>query len=115
MVERRKSDKEVDPGIVCLSRGHVKARESMDEALKREMWEEVGIELKGLKFVCESFYVASNGERQKAFCFLVTEYEGKPVCRSAQEIFWKSNIEKLDLEVDRRTIRKLRELYVKSL
>jgi len=115
LAERRKPDEEVDPSIVCLPGGHVKAGESMEEALKREMREELGIEVKGLKFICENFYVASNGERQKAHCFLVADYEGKPVCKSAQEIFWESNIEKLDLAVDRGTIKKLRELHVKSL
>jgi len=115
LVERREPDEEVDPGIVCLPGGHVKTGESMEEALKREMREELGIEVKGLKFICENFYVASNGERQNAYCFLVTEYEGKPVCKSAQKIFWEDNIENLDLEVDKKTIKKLRELYVKNL
>ena len=110
LVECRRMDEKVDPGIVCLPGGHVKACESKEEALKREMREELGIEVKGLKFICKNFYVASNGERQNAYCFLVTDYEGKPVCKSAQEIFWEGNIENLSLEVDRKTIRKLREL-----
>lgn len=115
LVERRKPDEEVDPGIVCLPGGHVKPGESIQEALKREMREELGIKVKGFRFVCENLYTASNGERQKAYCFLVTSYEGIPVCKSAQEIFWESNIKNLDLEVDRKTIRKLGELYVKNL
>jgi 8-oxo-dGTP pyrophosphatase MutT (NUDIX family) len=78
--------------------------------LRRELREELGIEVKGLKFVCKNFYVASNGERQNAYCFLVTEYGGKPICKSAQEILWEDTIENLSLEVDRKTIRKLKEL-----
>jgi len=66
--------------------------------------------VKGLRFICKNFYVASNGERQNAYCFLVTAYEGKPVCRSAKEICWEDNIENLSLEVDRKTITELREL-----
>ena len=110
LVERRRLDEKVDPGIVCLPGGHVKINESKEEALKRELREELGIEVKGLKFVCKNFYVASNGERQNAHCFLVTDYKGNPVCKSAQEIFWEDNIENLSLEVDRKTIMKLREL-----
>jgi len=34
----------------------------------------------------------------------------KLVSKSAQEIFWEENIEKLSLAVDRMTIMKLREL-----
>jgi len=110
LVERRGLEEEIDPGIVCLPGGHVKINESREEALKRELREELGIEAKGLKFICKNFYVASNGERQNAYCFLVTDYEGKPVCKSAQEIFWEDDIENLSLEVDRKTIMKLREL-----
>jgi len=111
LVERRGLDEKLDPGIVCLLGGHVRKNESREEALKRELREELGIKVKGLRFICKNFYVASNGERQNAYCFLVTEYEGKPVCKSAQEIYWEDNIENLSLEVDRKTIKKLRELF----
>jgi 8-oxo-dGTP pyrophosphatase MutT (NUDIX family) len=110
LVERRGLDEKIDPGVVCLPGGHVRIGEGVEEALKRELLEELGIKVKGLRFICRNFYVASNGERQHAYCFLVTEYEGKPVCRSAQEIFWTDNIENLSLMVDRKTIMKLREL-----
>jgi 8-oxo-dGTP diphosphatase len=110
LVERRSLDEKVDPGIVCLPGGHVKINESMEDALKRELREELDIEVKGSKFVCKNFYIASNGEKQNAYCFLVTDYEGKPVCKSAQEIFWENNIENLSLEVDKKTIIKLKEL-----
>jgi 8-oxo-dGTP diphosphatase len=110
LVERRSLDEKVDPGIVCLPGGHVRTNESMEEALKRELREELDIEVKGLEFVCKNFYIASNGERQNAYCFLVTDYKGEPVCKSAQEIFWEDNTENLSLEVDRKTIIKLKEL-----
>jgi len=110
LVERRGLDEDVDPGIVCLPGGHVRAGEGLEEALRREMREELGIEVKGVWFVCKNFYVASNGERQNAYCFLVTEYEGVPVCKSAQEVFWEDKVENLSLEVDRKTIKKLKSL-----
>ena len=111
LVERRGLDEKLDPGIICLPGGHVRKNESMKAALKREMLEELGIKVKGLRFVCKNFYVASNRERQNAYCFLVTEYEGIPLCGSAQEIYWEDKIESLSLEVDRKTIRKLRERF----
>ncbi len=110
LVERRRLDEESDPGIVCLPGGHVREGESREEALKREMSEELGIKVKGLKFICKNFYVASDGERQNAYCYLVTNYEGMPICKSAQEIFWEDKINNLSLEVDRKTLaRALRE------
>ncbi|UCE44013.1 MAG: NUDIX domain-containing protein [Candidatus Bathyarchaeota archaeon] len=110
LVERRGFEEEIDPGIVCLPGGHVRKRESREEALKREMLEELGISVKKFRFICRNSYVASNGERQNAYCYLITDYEGKPTCKSAQEIFWEDNIEDLSLEVDRKTIKRLKEL-----
>jgi 8-oxo-dGTP diphosphatase len=110
LVERREPDEKLDPNVVCLPGGHVRKNESLEAALKREMLEELGIKVKETKFICKNFYVASNGERQNAHCFLIVNYEGKPVCRSAKEIFWTNNVEDLSIEVDRNTIRKLREL-----
>ena len=110
LVERRRLDETIDPGIVCLPAGHVKPNESLEDALKREMMEELGIQVNDMKFVCKNFYVASNGERQHAYCYLITDYEGEPVCKAAQEIFWEDDIENLSLEVDKKTVRKMREL-----
>ncbi len=110
LVEHRRSDEKVDPDIVCLPGGHVRKGEGIEEALKREMLEELGIKVKGLKFICKNFYTASNGERQNAYCYLVTDYEGIPICKSAREIFWEGNIENLNLEVDKKTMKKLEEI-----
>ena len=112
LVERRRLDEKIDPGIVCLPAGHVKPNEGLEDALKREMVEELGIKVKEIKFVCKNFYVASNGEKQNAYCYLITDYEGEPVCKAAQEIFWEENIENLSLEVDRKTIKKMREINI---
>jgi 8-oxo-dGTP diphosphatase len=110
LVERRRLDETIDPGIGCLPAGHVKPNERLEDALKREMMEELGIQVKEMKFVCKNFYVASNGERQHAYCYIVTDYVGEPVCRAAQEIFWEDNIENLSLEVDKETVRKMKEI-----
>lgn len=109
LVERRSLDEDVDPGIVCLPAGHVKPNESLEDALKREMMEELGIKITRFKFICKNFYVASNGERQHAYCYLITDYEGTPVCKAAEEIFWENNIENLSLEVDKKTVKKMKE------
>ena len=110
LVERRRLDEKIDPGIVCLPGGHVQSDESSEKALQREMQEELGIKVKEMKFVCKNFYIASNGERQNTYCYLVTDYDGKPVCKSAQEIYWEKDVKNLNLEVDRETMRKIREI-----
>jgi mutator protein MutT len=111
LVERRGLDETVDPGVVCLPGGHVDKGESYKKALKREMQEELGIKVKSMKFLGRNFHVASNGERQHSYCFVISAYEGEPTAKSAEEIFWTSNIDDLSLEIDRQTIRKLREIH----
>jgi 8-oxo-dGTP diphosphatase len=71
LVERRRLDEKVDPGIMCLPAGHVKLNESLEDALKREMMKELGIKVTEMKCVCKNFYVASNGEKQHAYCYLM--------------------------------------------
>ena len=110
LVERRRTDEKRDPGIVCLPGGHVRSGESFEEALRREMPEELGIEVRSCRFVCRDFYIASNGEEQNAYCYLIEDYEGKPICRSAHEIFWEEDIANLDLEVDRKIMDSLRRV-----
>ena len=114
LVERRGWNEKIDPGIVCLPAGHVKPKEDLGDALKREMMEELGIKVNEMKFVCKNFYIASNGEKQNAYCYIVTKYEGKPICKAAQEIFWEDNINKMSLEIDKKTIKKMRELQEKD-
>lgn len=110
LVERRRLDETIDPGIVCLPAGHVEPNESLEDALKRELIEELGIQVNHMEFLCKNFYVASNGEKQHAYCYIVTDYVGKPVCRSAEEIFWEDNVENLSLEIDKETVRKIKEI-----
>jgi 8-oxo-dGTP pyrophosphatase MutT (NUDIX family) len=108
LVEKRKPDEDTDPGIVCLPGGHVKTGESREEALKREMYEELGIIVKKAKFICKNFYVPNNGERHCKYYYLITEYEGNPVSNTAQDVFWLDDTARLDLEFDRKTIKKIK-------
>lgn len=109
LVERRRLDEPIDPGIVCLPGGHVQRGESRADALIREMREELGITVKDFTFICMNFHVAGNGERQHAYCYLITAYDGTPVSNVAQEVFWEDDADGLSLEVDRHTIRRAQE------
>lgn len=72
---------------MCLPRGHVRRHENLTDAVKREMSEELGIEVKEFRFVCKNRYVASNGEKQNTYCYLIENYSGELVWKSTQEIY----------------------------
>jgi 8-oxo-dGTP diphosphatase len=111
LVEHRGHNETLDPDVVCLPGGHVNKGESHEKALKREMLEELEITVKSMRFIWKNFRIASNGERQHSYCFVITAYEGKPAAKSAKEIFWTNNIDDLSLEIDKQTIKKLREIH----
>ncbi len=109
LVERRRVDEPLDPGIICLPGGHVRHGESREDALIREMREELGITVTAWTFICRNVHVASNGEHQHAYCYLITAYDGTPVSHAADEILWADDPAALSLEVDRRTIQRVQE------
>jgi len=101
LAEKRKANERIDSEIVCRLEGHVEPKETKDSALMREMKEELNAEVKKLKLIKRSSWVASNGERQNVYYYLVLAYEGKPACRAAEEILWLKNTGEFDIEADR--------------
>jgi 8-oxo-dGTP diphosphatase len=106
LAEQRKKNDKIDPGIVSLPGGHVEPGETRKAALTREMKEELNIEVKKTRFIQKSRWVASNGERQNVYYYLILDYEGKPVRRTAQRIFWIEEMEELDIDIDRQAVEK---------
>lgn len=109
LVEKRKLDEKLDPGLACFPAGHVKLNETKENALIREMREELNIKVKKIKFIKKDFWVASNGEKQNLYYYLILAYEGKPRCNTAKELLWTEIIDDLDTEVDRIVIKDLIE------
>jgi 8-oxo-dGTP diphosphatase len=106
LAEKRKKSDKIDPGIVSLPGGHVELGETRKAALIREMKEELNIEVKKARFIKKSRWVASNGERQNVYYFLIFDYEGKPVRRTAQRILWIEEMKELDIDIDRQAVEK---------
>jgi 8-oxo-dGTP pyrophosphatase MutT (NUDIX family) len=84
----------------------VERGETNKAALIREMKEELKIEVKRARFIQKSRWIASNGERQNVYYYLILDYEGKPVKRTAQRILWIEEMEELDIDIDRQAAEK---------
>ena len=115
LVERRKTDEKIDPGIICLPGGHVEPNENKEDAFKREMREELNIKVKKSEFIKKDFWIASNSERQNVYYYLVTSYEGEPTPKSAKEIIWVENTTELDILDDHNDIEKVRIRRIKDI
>jgi mutator protein MutT len=115
LVERRKTDEKIDPGIICLPGGHVEPNENKEDAFRREMREELNIEIRKSEFLKKDFWIASNGERQNVYYYLVTSYEGKPTSKTAKEIIWVENPNELDVLGDRKAVERVRTKRIKDI
>ena len=115
LVERRKTDEKIDPGIICLPGGHVELNENKEDALKREMREELNIEIKESEFLKKDLWIASNGERQNVYYYLVANYVGEPTSETAKEIIWVENTDELATLSDRNAMEKVRMKRIKDI
>ncbi len=107
LVEKRRLDDEADPGYMEIPGGHVDKGESLEEALKRELREELGIEAKRMSFVVNGLATASNGEKGRIHYFHVTSWQGKVETREAERVYWEKRVDKLSIPSDRRAVEKV--------
>ncbi len=111
LAEKRKPTKRVMPGAVALPGGHIEARESAEEALYREMQEEVGIVPIESAYVCTLLHRSQ--EFRKLHYFAVTRWEGEMVSQEAEAVVWipLNALETLDLDVDKIAVQEYLRVY----
>ena len=107
LVEKRRDDDDADPGLIEIPGGHVDAGETFEDALRREMKEELGIDVERAKLVQKSLYTASNGERQRIHYFHVEKWNGRIRSTEAERVYWESEISNLSIIPDRRAVGKI--------
>ena len=107
LVEKRRADDDADPGLVLLPGGHVEVGESPDRALKREMQEELGINVEKITPIRVRYYTASNGERQRIHYLHIKDWKGKIRSNEAESVYWESDIAHLSDKLERKIVLKL--------
>src|SRR6266702_4229032 len=107
LVEKRRACDEADSGYVEVPGGHVDPDETLEDALRREMKEELGIEVEKAKLVQKSLYTATNGERQRIHYFHVEKWNGRIESKEAERVYWESEISNLGIIPDRRAVQKI--------
>jgi len=107
LVEKRRDDEDADPGYIEIPGGHVEKDETLQDALRREMREELGIDVEKAKLVQRGLYTATNGERGRIHYFHVEKWTGRIVSKEAERVYWESDVSTLSIMPDRRAIRRI--------
>jgi len=101
LAEERKPTKRVVPGAVALPGGHVEPGEGVEDALRRELMEELGITALEVRYVCTLLH--RSAEFRRLHYFAVPQWEGRVENHEAASLRWVplTAPHDLDLEVDR--------------
>jgi mutator protein MutT len=101
LAEKRKPTKKVVPGALALPGGHMEAGEAPEEALRRELREELDILPTSMAYVCTLLHRAQ--EFRKLHYFVVEDWQGEISNREAEALLWipLDQVHTFDLDVDR--------------
>ncbi len=111
LAEKRKLTKQVIPGAIALPGGHIEEGESPEDALRREVREELDVVPNDITYVCTLLY------RSQAFhkihYFAVQSWTGDIVNNEAEALLWIpfDALGTLDLDIDRIAISEYRRVY----
>lgn len=111
LAEKRSSTKAVLPGVLAIPGGHVDAGERLEDAVRREVREELDVVPRDLWYVCTLLHRSE--EFRRLHYFAATEWEGTVTNHEAASLLWLplNAAERLDLEVDRIAIAEFRRVY----
>jgi 8-oxo-dGTP diphosphatase len=111
LLERRSPTKRVVPGVLAIPGGHVEESESTDEALRREIQEELGVMPSTVAYVCTLLHRSQ--EFRKLHYFAVTAWEGQMIAQEADGLEWADIVDSpsFDLDVDRLAVSEYLRVY----
>jgi 8-oxo-dGTP diphosphatase len=106
LVEKRSLTKKTDPGAIILPSGHVEKDESLEEACRRELKEELGLECEKFEFIIKLPH-DTGIEEQMIHFYSCVNWKGEPRSHEAEKVFWidanQTNV--IDYEIDRIAIK----------
>lgn len=90
LVEKRPQDDELEGGEYHFPAGHVDGGETLEEAIVREMEEELGVQIRNYRYLKKLPY-RSSGKDFVVHYFVCSDWKGRIKSRNdAGELFWLS-------------------------
>ncbi|WP_417529165.1 NUDIX hydrolase [Marinomonas shanghaiensis] len=109
LLEKRAKDKEYDPNLIAIPGGHMEHGETREQALLRELKEELDIVPTNYVHLCSLYH--PTGELQLIHYYVITQWTGTIVSLEADEVAWHSlEANPLDIEADKVALAEYRRL-----
>lgn len=101
LLEKRSMTKESDPGLIAIPGGHIEAGESQQEALVRELDEELTVTPLTSVYLC-SLYHPTTTELQLIHYYVIPSWTGEISAQEAEAVSWHPIVDApVDVVADR--------------
>jgi 8-oxo-dGTP diphosphatase len=107
LVERRGLHKATDPGVVVIPGGHVEQGESLEQACKRELKEELDLDCSEFRFLDRMLW-HTPVEIQNVYYFVCDGWSGNLKSQEADEVFFikRDDLSAIDIDEERKILEK---------